>query len=115
MPWCPVCRYEYQPQVLVCSDCGATLVDQKPPEDSGKPDMPVRDLPMMPGRMYAEMLTECLDKADIPSFMKVPFTASALQVDAQIGKGVIVQVPEDCYEKALEIYHSMFPDDQSSI
>lgn len=27
MPWCPVCKNEYNEGVTVCADCGATLVD----------------------------------------------------------------------------------------
>lgn len=27
MPWCPNCKYEYQDGFTVCSDCGATLVE----------------------------------------------------------------------------------------
>jgi len=42
MVFCPKCKYEYQPGVMVCSDCGETLVDYlkssgaaaAPPDDS---------------------------------------------------------------------------------
>ena len=32
MPWCPNCKTEYQEGIEVCSDCGATLVDELPEE-----------------------------------------------------------------------------------
>ncbi len=32
MPWCPNCKTEYQEGIEVCSDCGATLVDELPDE-----------------------------------------------------------------------------------
>ena len=32
MPWCPTCRIEYEAGRTACSDCGASLVDQLPPE-----------------------------------------------------------------------------------
>lgn len=35
MPWCPNCKHEYRKGFLVCADCGATLVDEEPKEDSG--------------------------------------------------------------------------------
>lgn len=28
MPWCPVCKNEYQEGITVCADCGADLVDE---------------------------------------------------------------------------------------
>ena len=33
MPWCPNCKTEYQEGIEVCSDCGATLVDELPADD----------------------------------------------------------------------------------
>ena len=33
MPWCPVCRTEYDPGRSACTDCGAALVDDLPPEE----------------------------------------------------------------------------------
>ena len=38
MPYCPVCKYEYRPDVDRCPDCGARLVDQLP-EDPEPPDV----------------------------------------------------------------------------
>ncbi|MBN2227726.1 MAG: hypothetical protein JW763_10215 [candidate division Zixibacteria bacterium] len=32
MPFCPKCRYEYNPDVLVCPDCNEPLVAILPPE-----------------------------------------------------------------------------------
>jgi len=32
MPFCPVCRMEYRPEVEKCPDCDTPLVDQLPPE-----------------------------------------------------------------------------------
>jgi predicted neutral ceramidase superfamily lipid hydrolase len=28
MPWCPKCKYEYQPDVTICPDCGSELTEQ---------------------------------------------------------------------------------------
>lgn len=28
MPWCPKCRYEYEPEVTICPDCGEELRDE---------------------------------------------------------------------------------------
>ncbi|UCH33806.1 MAG: DUF2007 domain-containing protein [Armatimonadota bacterium] len=32
MPYCPKCRYEYQPSVSVCPECNEPLVPALPPE-----------------------------------------------------------------------------------
>ncbi len=34
MPWCPNCKNEYRKGILVCSDCGAALVEELPEEDN---------------------------------------------------------------------------------
>lgn len=36
MPWCPICKNEYQEGIEVCADCGATLVDELPEEKDMK-------------------------------------------------------------------------------
>ncbi len=36
MPWCPNCKNEYRKGILVCSDCGAALVEELPEEDVNK-------------------------------------------------------------------------------
>lgn len=36
MPWCPNCKNEYRKGILVCSDCGAALVEELPEEDHNK-------------------------------------------------------------------------------
>lgn len=32
MPWCPKCKNEYRDGILVCSDCGCALIDEKEEE-----------------------------------------------------------------------------------
>ena len=32
MPFCPKCRYEYEPSVSICPDCGERLVSSLPEE-----------------------------------------------------------------------------------
>lgn len=38
MPFCPVCRMEYEPGIERCPDCGEPLVDQLPPEPEAQWD-----------------------------------------------------------------------------
>jgi len=37
MPYCPSCRYEYQPAVSVCPECGEPLVPELPHEPEEDP------------------------------------------------------------------------------
>ena len=32
MAWCPRCRINYPSDVIICSDCGAALVEELPEE-----------------------------------------------------------------------------------
>ncbi len=36
MPWCPKCRTEYKKGVIICSECGAELVEELPNSDEMK-------------------------------------------------------------------------------
>jgi len=37
MPYCPVCKYEYNPDVEKCPDCGAKLVESLSAPAGGEP------------------------------------------------------------------------------
>ncbi len=69
MPFCPNCKYEYEPGVTICPDCGAALVDKLPEEAEPEPVKYVylRDVP---SRLYAEMLKGALEEKEIPCFIK---------------------------------------------
>lgn len=34
--WCPKCKTEYQPGILICADCGSELVEEQPKEEMKK-------------------------------------------------------------------------------
>ena len=71
MPFCPNCKFEYEPEVATCPDCGAALVEALP--ESTAPDtgddkfVLLRDLP---SRLYAQMLEEVLEDQGIPCIIK---------------------------------------------
>src|SRR4051812_826103 len=49
--WCPTCGAEYLPQMTKCSDCGAALVDELPPEPNheiAQTDAPPFEFPPEP-------------------------------------------------------------------
>ena len=87
MPWCPKCRNEYQKGVLLCSDCGATLVEELPEEDDRKVIMIAR-------REEAENYYDLLIKFEIERAMLNYNMESNLYH---------VSVPEDQVEKAKKL------------
>ena len=81
MPFCPRCRYEYNPGISKCPDCDEYLVDRLPlDEDEGENEDEVRVDPndvdqewIMVARIHyyyqAEMLVQGLRAKDIPVVM----------------------------------------------
>ena len=70
MPFCPDCKYEYEPGVTVCPDCGAALVDRLPEQPTDQEPVKYIFLRDVPSRLYAEMLKGALEEKEIPCFIK---------------------------------------------
>ena len=109
MAFCPDCGYEYKTEVSQCPDCGTALVDSLPGEDAVDTATTWVKLPSLPGRLYAEMLKEVLDKEGIPSIIAGSGLAPTI-VRGTEGDSVIVKVPEEYLEKCSEIQSDMFKD-----
>ena len=72
MPFCPKCRYEYNPGVGGCPDCNEQLVAALPEEPSGEEDEVYDDwvqIGRLTSTQYAEMLIEALHTKDIPAIL----------------------------------------------
>lgn len=64
-------------------------------------------LPKLPGGVYAAMITEVLDKQDIPNLVKTDLAAGGLGMivgTTTAGKPWRILVPQDRYDEALEIF-----------
>ena len=107
MPYCPECRYEYQAEIQVCPDCGATLVAELPEETV--PEIQWVPLHPLPGSIYAEMVKEVLDKEHIPNILIRDFFASAAGVAGVGLPGMVglLLVPKEQAQKAERILHDM--------
>ena len=110
MPWCPDCRYEYRDHVAVCPDCGATLVAELPSDEPISGELELRELPPLPGRPYAEMLTEALTGAGIHGILLDKGALAAYRVQGTQMGNVVVQVAAAQYARAMDIYDTLFPD-----
>jgi hypothetical protein len=121
MPYCPVCRDEYQRGISQCPYCGANLVDRlenatNRNKTKGKPKIPdlvrLRDFP---SSMYAYMLQGALENEGIPSVIKdekdqtvsVSFDESSSYVP---DGGVTIWVPKKNQIVCKEIADQMFED-----
>jgi hypothetical protein len=105
MPFCPKCRFEYQPEIKLCPDCKESLVAQLLPLEKEKvEDVQYVPLRKVPSRIYAEMLQEALEKQDIPCLLKgddIGVFLGALGTTSVLP--VTVWVPKELKEKAEEI------------
>jgi hypothetical protein len=118
MPFCPVCRYEYNPGVFECPDCREKLVDLLEPEPSqAGPDFlqtgreMIRFIPMpdLSGSIYSEMVKGALEERGIQCYIGSDgIYRGFMGVGTPlIPKGYRIFVPEDRYEECLEIQRQM--------
>lgn len=105
---CPECLVEYVEGVEVCAECKVSLVDAEPL------DLPLHEvtwvkLQPVTGQVYAEMVSEVLDKQNIPNYIKADWVESAFNISAVNLPGTLVTiyVPEDNQKEAEEILNNI--------
>ncbi|MBU0691104.1 hypothetical protein KKG66_00385 [bacterium] len=73
-----------------------------------------KSLPPLRGGVWVAMVTEVLDQKEIPNIVKTDLSSGGLgQVTGteQLGKGWRIQVPEESYAEALDIFESLMGED----
>lgn len=69
--FCPVCLYEYEKGVKKCTDCGAELVKELPPEDeAAEPNLETVELTDVKDDIEADIIRGMLEQEGIYSFLK---------------------------------------------
>ena len=110
MAFCPACRYEYESGIHVCPDCDETLMEALPSEKGeATSDIRFTSLPSLPGRVYADMVTEVLKQRGIPFYIRADGVVDAFRIvgTGPVSRGVKVYVPEDRLEECLDIQRGM--------
>ena len=64
--FCPKCRYEYEPHVFTCPDCGEKLVVTLPEEETEPQYENWVELVHLTAKMSADMVVEVFRSKDIP-------------------------------------------------
>ncbi|RQW04651.1 hypothetical protein EH222_10860 [candidate division KSB1 bacterium] len=110
MPFCPKCHYEYVSGIVTCPDCNVPLVDKLAEERKSDPaEEEYVELHPLPGHIYAEMVKEALERADIPCILIPDMISTGLQVKgtAVPGNQMRLRVLKKDAARAEEILHTM--------
>lgn len=104
MPFCPSCEAEYIEDTIDCPDCNVGLVASLPLKKQ-EDEFDWVPLKGVPGKTYAEMVTEILDREEIPNYIKSdPLSTAYLTAGASTLIGnTVIYVPEKNREKAEDI------------
>jgi hypothetical protein len=122
MPYCPVCRYQYETGILICPDCQEALIDQ-PAAALGaavRPDDSWVVIGSAFSLLNAEIVRGSLDSNNIPSVvLSSSFAAPGKNVDARRGvarserDGSFVMVPREFRNEAETILQAVLGEDPS--
>ena len=111
MPYCPSCKAEYIENTIECPDCNIELIASLPKNELEN-DFEWVALKGVPGRTYAEMVTEILDKEEIPNYIRSDAVSTAYLTagTSTITGNAVIYVPEKNKEKAEEILFQILDD-----
>ena len=78
---CPQCNAEYLSHIKTCGDCKNPLVN------ASNIDLPIVEmkwipLPIIKGKIYADMVIDLLNQDSIPHYVKMDWISSAYLVEA---------------------------------
>lgn len=113
MPWCPECRSEYREGFKNCSECGAALVEELPPEsaventEGDEGDIAVF-LVSAADNFEADILESKLEAYGIPVMKKHKDAGGYLHVYMGASPfGIDLYVPSKLLDKAREILETL--------
>lgn len=119
MPFCPKCRYEYEPGLMVCPDCAITLVDRLSEKAviAQSPDDSWVVVGSVGSRTRSALAKGSLDSNNIPSIiLPAELSGQDLAVMTSLGgQGAqnVIMVPKEFQEEARMILEVVFGDNPS--
>ncbi len=104
MPFCPICRNEYERGIEKCTDCGVSLVENAPPEhDDAVPNAPLVEIYQAAGDKEAFVIKSLLESEGIICSLSsdIPHTVMPFNID---GLGAVrITVVESDADRARQI------------
>jgi hypothetical protein len=86
--------------------------------NSTEPRMNWKSLPPLRGGVWVAMVTDVLDQQEIPNLVKTDLSSGGLgQImgTEQLGKGWRIQVPEEFYEEAFQVFECLMGDNAPEV
>ena len=108
---CTNCYAEYLDHIKECGDCDLKLVDACL-IDLPIPEMDWESLPVLSGKIYADMAAEILDKNMVPYYFKMDWASSAFNIEGAniAGQTVRIFVPKSHFKIASELTFQIIGD-----
>ena len=115
--FCPVCESEYQPGVTRCPDDGAELVSQLDSSSARHDDSEARFVLLhnFGSPAEAEMVDDILKQNDIRSVVRSGGDDTLSPLLSSTALGAAILVDERDYDRAEEIYQSIFEEDTTPL
>ena len=111
---CPVCEAEYEPDVTVCPDDNAKLVEKlhSPRDDSEARFVPLQNVG---SPAEAEMVNDILHQNGIRSVIKAGGADAFSPLLSATADGAVILVDERDADRAQELYSAFFGDDETPL
>jgi len=108
---CPDCQAEYLNNIKICGDCKRSLVDASS-LDIPIPEMTWTPLPTIIGSTYSNIITDLLNKKQIPHYVKSNWSSTAFNASSTNLNNDVVRifVPDLFQDEATNIVNSIIGD-----
>ncbi len=103
MPFCPICRMEYNSPATRCDTCKTDLVDSLPRQDTG--GLELVELARFSNVSEAEMIRELLEKNEISAVLRGEIDPIGVASGAE---PTTLLIEEKDFLRARELYEAYF-------